>query len=587
MPLLASIAPNVMIIGDTISSSATASFSGSSSNGISFNSSISNTNLEDVHRGLLESSSSSLSPDERQPQLRIRQWRSINIILTVSLLLGLVSGTLYGYGRYSRDLKRTLDLTHFQLQLLGILLDTGNYIGHPVVGYMYDHYGPRLSCVLGAVTVFVSFGTIHLMISGVFPNTMWGWWYLLCTSFFTVGFGSGLGYTAALGSTTKTLQSVPHYRSLGVAVVAAGFGFCSTLVGLSYHALGGLDHFFLFWAILVAAVNVLGAMILSNANLKSAGAMVDATRSQNNNEDEGMKTLVEDEELQSLRHDKGVNDVLPIQGTESLAQIAAIQSEQQRQEHQQQHRNSQEMESRHLAETIRQRWAAVRSFDFWILFAAFGCCTGSGLFVINNVSTMVQSLGGHDVLAGRLVILLSISNCLGRIFAGFLADRPNAKKLSLFGVASSAMAVSLLSSAFASPAYAIISLIFTVTMVALAYGGIWVLVVGLLSDWFGVQNFGKNYGLMAMGPALAGMLFNLASACMYERHVTTTPSSPTSIIMTTPHKSGDVCLGTACYRGSFLLTGFAAVLSILLLWYLSLQRSGSTNKPVINRPCTP
>jgi len=161
-------------------------------------------------------------------------------------------------------------------------------------------------------------------------------------------------------------------------------------------------------------------------------------------------------------------------------------------------------------------------------------------------------------LAGELVILLSLSNCSGRLLIGFLADRPQFSKLFLLGAVSCFMAIALFSSAVAtSTAEAQVSLAFTVALVAASYGGTWVLIVGILSDWFGNKDFGKNYGLIAMGPALSGMFFNTISARLYEKHAS--------------EQSG-VCLGTVCYRGSFFLTSAAAVFGLLLLPYLAYRR---------------
>ncbi|KAL7564167.1 hypothetical protein ACA910_021141 [Epithemia clementina (nom. ined.)] len=507
---------------------------------------------EEEFRGLLE-------PESHLPVLptRRRQWRKVYLTLTLSVLLGLVSGTLYGYGRYSMDLKTALDLTHFQLQSLGILLDTGNFIGRPFIGYIYDHYGPRVSCLFGALIVFVSFGTIHLMISGDIPNTMWGWWNLLCLSFFSVGVGSGLGYTAALGSTTKTLQSVPQHRSLGVGIVATGYGFCSTLIGLSYNALGGLNRFFLFWAVLVAAVNLLGAMVFEN-ELSGGGSTAARTNQEYGDDTEtvGMaKTRLGGDEEQHM---------VPSNGPEGKRD--GVRSEK---------RNSLSNEEGPLAVVKNEpntttptmmpqpKWAALRYLDFWILFAVFGCCTGCGLFVINNLSTMVQSLRGDPSLTSRLVIWFSIFNCSGRIPMGYLADYNNVNKLALFSLSSAAIAIAMFCSALSSMEYATSCLVVTALTVAVAYGGIWVLIVSIVSDWFGTQNFGKHYGVIAMGPALSGMLFNSASAWIYERHAIS------------GNDSNDVCVGTACYRGAFVLTGCAAVLSSVLLVCLSSRRNGS------------
>ena len=90
-----------------------------------------------------------------------------------------------------------------------------------------------------------------------------------------------------------------------------------------------------------------------------------------------------------------------------------------------------------------------------------------------------------------------------------------------------------------------------VIMVAIAYGGSWVLIAAILPDlFFGTKkHFGKDYGLLAMGPALSGMLFNAVSARWYEQHTT----------------SETVCTGSNCYQSAFLLTGGAAMLGCLLL----------------------
>jgi MFS family permease len=173
---------------------------------------------------------------------------------------------------------------------------------------------------------------------------------------------------------------------------------------------------------------------------------------------------------------------------------------------------------------------------------------------------MVESIGGHDEFAGKLVIVLSLCNVAGRILMGMLADRMN--KVTLLSRASLAMAVGLLMSAvFASEDdYAQPCLVLTVVLVAAAYGGAWVVIVGILTDWFGNDDFGKNYGLIAMGPALSGMAFNTMSAWFYQHNIIDDGDAHT------------VCLGAACYRGTYILTGVAAIVSVIVLRYLEYRR---------------
>jgi MFS family permease len=544
--------------------------------------------------------------------------------LLVCILLGLVSGSLYGFGRYSRDLKDHLGLTQTQMELLGVLLDSGNYIGHPIMGWTYDHFGSRVSCLIAAMLVFVSYGMIHLRVlmheqnqhsdgfetyhlvierepSYTYPPHNW---ILLGGSFFLVGMGSGLGYMSALGSTTKMFSPPDHLgkdngnssqhhqgykkrRSLAVGIVAAGYGLSSSLVGISYSKVG-IDHFFLLWAVLVAIVNILGAMILPGGQShhnqdhrhdhhyhRVEDDMRKLLRKSSSSfDDEGSCSSTTDEEiaLQPLHHNNPENDQdiqhLPL--TYQYSGPAIFQNKQlQNQQHNPQcHRLSASYKEELWILEQTSHWQSWKTSDFWLLFVAFCGCTGCGLFIINNVSTMVQSLGGTDRLAGRLVILLSLCNCLGRIGMGILADRAPSK-LGLFTLSSAVMAVGMLLSALASDQYALLCLVGTVAVVACSYGGTWVLIVGLLADWFGQDHFGKNYGLMAMGPALSGMTFNAMSAWQYST------VAEGEVHHGVVSSSSGLCLGTGCYHGTFVLTSCAAMVCMVLFYLLQLRRQGS------------
>ena len=470
----------------------------------------------------------------------LRRYR-VSVVLVVSVLLGLMSGSLYGYGRYAKDLKEALSLNQFEMERLGILLDTGNYLGHPVTGYIFDQCGPVLACILGGAIVFASYGFIHV---GVVLQPLWMEnSRLLDAGFFMVGFGTGLGYIAALASTTKNFQSTKHL-SVAISVVASAYALCSTLVGISYGLLG-LGRFFIFWAILILVVNSVGAFCYgmdqeNDHHLCSGkcgcpiavknGPTTDASFKNDTSRPMQQDITFGESESKSLKYSKDFDLV-----EDDLDRMAI----------------DMKIEDQGL-----DRWVAFRTSDFWILFAAFACCTGCGLFIINNVSIMVQSIGGQDTFAGQLVVILSFANCFGRICIGVLADRYD--KLLLLGISSLVMAGALFVSACEGSSFA--ALLMTVVLVAAGYGGSWVLAVGILSDWFGSTNFGKNYGVLAMGPALSGMLFNTCSAWMYEKSM-----KPNALF----------CLGASCYKGGFLLTGSAALCCTVLVCVLGYKRDRS------------
>ena len=474
------------------------------------------------------------------------------VILAVSLLLGLVSGTMYGYGLYSKDLKDTLNLSHFELELLGILLDTGHYISQPLNGHIFDHYGPRVCCTGSALMVFLSYGTVQLILSGALPTSI----VALRYCFFVAGFGNALGYSAAVGTTVRNFEST-SCRRFAVGVVAAGFALCSTLVGLSYNAFG-LDYFFLVWAVVVASVNILCVNVFnSNFDSRTPQERVESIEETQTEEEVMLLAYGEKEQVDAaFSRDYGGDEELVAQSTCTLADSSS----------------SCGLEDPLLVgEVAPSRWVALRSIDFWVLFLAFATRTGCGLFLINNVSTMVQSAGGDSEFARQLVILLSVSNFSGRIFVGSLADRESMNKVTMFALAMAFMAAGLFLSAGTSAEFARVCLVVTVVVVATCYGGSWVLLVGIVTDSFGVDNVGKNLGVIVMGPAFSGMMFNWASAWMYEQQVAMHHHQ---------HDSTDethICLGTECYRDAFLLTGCSMAVITVLLCCLSLHRTKTRN----------
>jgi len=449
---------------------------------------------DDCHELLDVSSSSSSTSSCTESSERV--WPS----LVVAVCLGLVSGSLYGFGRYAKDLRYALRISQTTVQKFGILLDTGNYIGHPLTGWIYDKFGPQVSCWSAALIVFLSYSTIQFGLSSSGP--IW----MMDMGFLGVGFGSGLGYIAALGSTTALFTGTPH-QGRAVGFVAAGYGFSSTLVGITYHHVG-IENFFWLWAVLVAVMNIIGSTVFRSkqvipVTVDNEGDLEESTVSPST----------------SLLHES------PIKGTEKEA----------------------------------VEWTSWKKFDFWLLFGSFACITGCGLMVINNISTMVESIGGDDSLSDYLVVGLSLCNVLGRILMGSLADHPNLNKLDLYRYSSLLMAFALMTSVFGGTSS--ICLAVTVALAAISYGGSWVLIIGVLAEFYGKRDFGKDYGLIAMGPALSGMAFNAFSAQIYESHA---------------NQDSGVCIGSSCYRDAFLMTMISATTGyLILLWFFPTKTTSS------------
>jgi hypothetical protein len=198
------------------------------------------------------------------------------------------------------------------------------------------------------------------------------------------------------------------------------------------------------------------------------------------------------------------------------------------------------------ARAIRRKLGRLLSSGpFYTLWVSFSLGAGCGLFWINNISTIVESTSGRrdSLLSARFALCLSAFNFLGRLLFG--ATSAHMAKGTYLSCCLLCMA--LASGLAASPLVTqgdARSLYLPVSLCALAYGGIWTSASTIISELFGLADFGLFYGFMASGPALAGFLINRGSSAVYERFVA--PGS-------------DVCVGEQCYFISFSATACVAL----------------------------
>jgi MFS family permease len=199
----------------------------------------------------------------------------------------------------------------------------------------------------------------------------------------------------------------------------------------------------------------------------------------------------------------------------------------------------------------------LRTRFFYLLTTSFFMGTGCGLFVLNNVGDYVVSANGgvkDDALKSALVISFTISSGISRIVCGFTMDRFTRVRRGVF-YAGFMMLMAATNLATAA-SYARVDpqmLYATVIAGGISYGGLWCTVPTILSEQFGLQDFGKNYGTVAIAPGIAGAVFNGFSGAIYDNYADSEGS----------------CIGSQCFAGAFLFSGsccaVGAVLSLFLV----------------------
>ncbi|CAM9090570.1 unnamed protein product [Hapterophycus canaliculatus] len=197
---------------------------------------------------------------------------------------------------------------------------------------------------------------------------------------------------------------------------------------------------------------------------------------------------------------------------------------------------------------------------FFVLFLSFMCGAGSGLVVINNVTSLADSLGMTS--SDLLVSVIGISNALGRLGSGWISDRVvNAglpRSLVLCAMLLVTCGVDLLLAA------GVRDLLYPLCVAAgLCYGSMFSLVLALTADLFGPRHLGTNYGLMDLGPALGSFLFATGVVALFYEDTTEGGSNE--------------CVGPQCFAGTFFTTAISCLSSCVLV-YVFLVRSDLKNR---------
>ncbi|MDW7671618.1 MAG: OFA family MFS transporter [Bacillota bacterium] len=147
-------------------------------------------------------------------------------------------------------------------------------------------------------------------------------------------------------------------------------------------------------------------------------------------------------------------------------------------------------------------------YQLWIMFC-FG--TFAGLLIIGQLSKIgIEQAGMMN--AYMLVGVYAIFNCAGRIGCGILSDRFGRMR-TLFAMFILQVSIYVFFASFNTP----VLLIMGVSVVGFTFGGMLTLFPASTVDYFGIKNFGINYGMVitawgiggVFGPLLGGIVRDL------------------------------------------------------------------------------
>jgi len=160
------------------------------------------------------------------------------------------------------------------------------------------------------------------------------------------------------------------------------------------------------------------------------------------------------------------------------------------------------------------------TWQFYMIWFMYVCGAGAGLMVISKLDSIADKQVGIT-MGFVLVAVLAIGNGGGRILAGMLSDKIGRKTTMFICFLFQAFLIFLLSKATGEntlgtiPAMALIS-----ALIGANYGANLSLFPSITKDFYGLKNFGMNYGLVFTAWGVGGFMLAKLAGIMYVKHQT-------------------------------------------------------------------
>jgi OFA family oxalate/formate antiporter-like MFS transporter len=156
--------------------------------------------------------------------------------------------------------------------------------------------------------------------------------------------------------------------------------------------------------------------------------------------------------------------------------------------------------------------------QFYLMWFMFACGSGAGLMVIAKLAAIAKNQAAIN-LGFLLVAVLAVGNGAGRIGAGMLSDKIGRKATLFISFVVQAVAIILLSMTRQGTFLATVPVLSVLSaLIGANYGANLCLFPSLTKDFYGLKNFGVNYGLVFTSWGVGGFMLAFLAGKMYDIH---------------------------------------------------------------------
>ncbi|OJD15228.1 hypothetical protein AJ78_04488 [Emergomyces pasteurianus Ep9510] len=520
----------------------------------------------------------------------------------------LCAGSITAFSLYGPLLQTRLHYSQFRVNAVAVAAAVSMYLPVAFFGYLCDRYTPGPISLISALL----FGPGYLLAAFTYKSGPpvdaggTGWPFaVMILSFIGVGAGTCCMYLAAVTTCAKNFGRGKH-KGIMLALPIAAFGLSGmwqsqvgTLLlyerGPGGHK-GDVDVFkyFLFLGILLTAVGVGGTFALRIVDEEELinEAVEELERSGIIDESDFFRSR--EEVRAAISSASGSYGTMDGGAAEAGADSPFDDDSESLTLSQEEWRDHQKEDRRKKNWLLNQETRLfLKDRTMWWLAVGFFLITGPGEAYINNVGTIIPTLTPPSFPpnlpppAGRPathVTSIALTSTLARLLTGYLSDlfapspthshlqpfppslttqqpqpppsfihRITLSRLTFLLPSALLLSLGFLFLASPAPLSAPQSFHLTTALVGLGYGASFALVPIIISVVWGVENFGTNWGVVAMFPAAGAAVWGAVYSAGYEAASRT---------------SGDgnqQCVGWGCY-GFWALGCTASVWVAIGLW---------------------
>ncbi|KAL4870069.1 hypothetical protein BDV12DRAFT_166540 [Aspergillus spectabilis] len=513
------------------------------------------------------------------------------VSVVAATLVALACGTNYAYSAWAPQFAQKMKLSSTQTNLIGAVGNLGMYACGIPMGLLTDNRGPRLTTLIGAVSLGLGYFPLHLAYKG--GQGSMGVFFMSLFSFLT-GFGS----CSAFGASIKTAATnFPEHRGTATAFPLAAFGlsafFWSTTSAILFHSDTGrfllllavgtsLINFFSvpFMRLFAPAPKVPYFSVLPPRSIESRPLRRPRStdlRSDHGDFDEaGMQTsttIFSQSAVHSRSHSTASHSQ-PAAGPDFDELSSLVSKTPSRTSEDIFHERDAAEDDDGLSDVAPDSHqpdirglAMLRKIEFWQLFLTMALLSGIGLMTINNIGNSAKALWEYydDSATSKFiqqrqvmhVSILSFGNFAGRLSSGIGSDilvkKFNMSRFWCLFISASVFTLTQLAGASISNPH---QLVIVSAFTGIAYGFLFGVFPSLTAHTFGINGLSQNFGMMTLSPVFSGNIFNLLYGTIYDHH---------SIV--DPNGDHDCPDGLACYQSAYYMTFFSGVGGIIVcLW---------------------